>query len=41
MRDARIRFDTRSDFFTDLKGRVDAYFDTSGESRRGNLRMYL
>ncbi len=41
MRDARIRFDTRSEFFTDLKTRVDAYFDTAGLSRRGDTRMFV
>lgn len=41
MKDARIRFDTASPFFRDLKQRVDTYFETTGQKPNDVGRMYL
>ncbi len=41
MKDARIRFDTRSPFYTELKERVDAWFEASGQRPRDHWKMYL
>lgn len=41
VKDARIRFATKTPFWIELKRRVDAHFEATGESRGGGRRMLL
>jgi len=41
VKDARVRFDTKTDFSTELRCRVDAYFATTGRARDGGARMLV
>ena len=35
-----VQFPPRGDFFSALKGRVDAYFDQTGKAKTGGMRLY-